>query len=615
VANESLLLQLTGANDATVFTDLSATPKTLTAHGAIKTVTTITDPFGNSDGVAYFNGTDAYLTSSESADYAFDADFTIEGWIEIDGTGNSYARIIENEHGGVSGGWLTAISDTGKLFFYAGGIAVAISSDSLIPSNTWAHWAITREAGTVRMFLGGALQSQTASISTAFTSQKLSIGYPIISSGEPFFSGYMSNIRLTKGVALYTGSFTPPSARFAGPVPLLLSSFTISQLVSSTEPAAITVPIVQLVESTAPVTISTPITESVKSTAPATIRITLSQSIKGGVKLLSQFFIKQSIRSTAPDKTAIIPVKESAQSTAPSKSSVNLSSEVISTAPVLLRMLINSVVKSTTPAKALVTLKKQVIASTAAFGAQVKSNLSVKSIPAFSSKVHSQKISVTSVAAGLGGSITTQLKVVSKSLFSGIGRVVLSKMTVSSRQAGSGKANTSASAMSTSAGSGLVKLTMSVTSVLNSALARVTYAMNTATAELTRYTNFDFLAIIRLATDYYGVKKDGLYKLIGNTDNGTAISAEIITHENDYGTSKVKNVHCVYIDSKDPSYCQPIVDGILSVEQPSTFSGAKTPLGRGKVGEQWQFKIRNKDGGRLRLTSIDALVDTKSRRI
>jgi len=74
----SLLLNANGADNSTVFTDTSPTPKTVTAVGNAK-ISTSQSKFGGSS--MYFDGTGDYLTSPSSTDFDLGGTYTVEFWV------------------------------------------------------------------------------------------------------------------------------------------------------------------------------------------------------------------------------------------------------------------------------------------------------------------------------------------------------------------------------------------------------------------------------------------------------------------------------------------------------------------------------------------------------
>ena len=86
-----------------------------------------------------------------------------------------------------------------------------ISSPSTYSLNNWYHVAMTYNgAGTVTLWVAGVSVGTWASsglVASALTTQ---IGC-FETGGNPFI-GNISNLRVVKGVAVYTGAFTPPTS-------------------------------------------------------------------------------------------------------------------------------------------------------------------------------------------------------------------------------------------------------------------------------------------------------------------------------------------------------------------------------------------------------------------
>jgi hypothetical protein len=109
-----------------------------------------------------------------------------------------------------------------KLDLGSGGVSTGI----VLPLNTWFHFVVTRQSGTVRIFLDGILR-YTVSNATNFSATGVtSIGG--IASFSQAWSGYLSNMRVVNGgvptlyqtssTTLNTLVFTPPTT------PLLTTS-------------------------------------------------------------------------------------------------------------------------------------------------------------------------------------------------------------------------------------------------------------------------------------------------------------------------------------------------------------------------------------------------------
>jgi hypothetical protein len=154
-----------------------------------------------------FNGTNQYLTYPSSTNYAFGTgDFTVEMYVYRSNTG---AIILDARSNALAETWAMYCRSSTKLGWYTGPIDVGTPSD--IPLNAWAHIAACRSGTTTRLFINGNLESSFTDITNYTTTSALKVGVSATLSTE-FFGGNMSNIRITKGVALYTASFTPSAA-------------------------------------------------------------------------------------------------------------------------------------------------------------------------------------------------------------------------------------------------------------------------------------------------------------------------------------------------------------------------------------------------------------------
>jgi hypothetical protein len=101
------------------------------------------------------------------------------------------------------------LSSTGIFRQNFSGSSIAIDGVA-VQANTWTHLAITRSGTLFRMFQNGVITNSVVN-STSITN---GTNRPIIGAsgyilGNASFLGYISNVRLIKGEALYTADFTP----------------------------------------------------------------------------------------------------------------------------------------------------------------------------------------------------------------------------------------------------------------------------------------------------------------------------------------------------------------------------------------------------------------------
>ena len=200
----SMLLPGNGTNGAqnNTFLDSSTNTFSITRNG--NTTQGTFSPYG-SNWSNYFDGSGDGLLTPSSAAFAFGTgDYTIEFFCNIQNqtSGSSTVLAIPD---GLGDSMLIYVSN--NLFVYSPGITTFNSGVAV--TNTWAHIALTRASGTLRLFVNGAL-TNTASDSKSWGTTSVNIGY---SSVYNYFAiGYISNVRILKGTALYTSAFTPPTA-------------------------------------------------------------------------------------------------------------------------------------------------------------------------------------------------------------------------------------------------------------------------------------------------------------------------------------------------------------------------------------------------------------------
>ena len=179
--------------------DASSSGHTITANGDISITK---EPFAGAGAVA-FDGTSDYLDIASSTDFAFGTgDFTIEVWVYL--KSNTLGVIYSNE-----------VANSLFLYLSSGNLVVRNYGttnlfDLTAPSlNTWTHIALSRSGTDLRLFFNGVQQGSTVTNSTNWTQNGTEIG--AYSNGSQSLNGYMSNLRVVKGTALYTSNFTPPS--------------------------------------------------------------------------------------------------------------------------------------------------------------------------------------------------------------------------------------------------------------------------------------------------------------------------------------------------------------------------------------------------------------------
>ena len=177
-------------------------------------------------GSMYFDGTGDYLSLASSAAFAFGSgNFTMELWYMPTAKTNTYPCIISSCIS--TNSWSAnefSLCDRHndyptKFTFYMynySSTAPLLVSTSTVNNNVWYHIAVARVGSTFNMFINGVLES-TGTSSAAFDggyAMPITIGVGVTSTSD-YITGYIDDLRITKGVSRYPSSFTVPSLPLA----------------------------------------------------------------------------------------------------------------------------------------------------------------------------------------------------------------------------------------------------------------------------------------------------------------------------------------------------------------------------------------------------------------
>ena len=166
-------------------------------------------------GSVLFDGTGGDSLRVEDTDVALGTgDFTVEAFIYNNSHVNYRNYIGTRESGQANpAGWCIASDANANLYWYSAGLYDTLVLGNML-TNKWYHVACTRESGTHKWFVDGVLQG-TNSTSRNYTDDLLTIGdnsYHTSTSNDEPLDGFVSNVRVVKGTALYTSNFAIPTA-------------------------------------------------------------------------------------------------------------------------------------------------------------------------------------------------------------------------------------------------------------------------------------------------------------------------------------------------------------------------------------------------------------------
>jgi hypothetical protein len=163
----------------------------------------------------YFDGTGDYLSTPTSTGLGFGTEqFTFEAWIyPTSNPANGPGTIIDCRSGELAEGWVVRIFNNLTIGLYNGPANVTVNSTGTVTMNVWNHIAVVRSSTSsngVTFYING-IASGTATVSSNLGTSWIPWIGGNRAAGFNYY-GYISNLRVVKGTAVYTGAFTPPTA-------------------------------------------------------------------------------------------------------------------------------------------------------------------------------------------------------------------------------------------------------------------------------------------------------------------------------------------------------------------------------------------------------------------
>lgn len=218
--NTSLLLNFTagGIVDATGKNNLETV-----ANAQVSTVQAKWPP-----GSMYFNGSTGKAVGPSSPNLNMGSgDFTVECWVYWAGGSLPYQNFVGSNSTSFTGNaTFFRVWGTSATLGLANKVGIgnpthdstsSVYSVNSLTANTWTHVAATRSSGIIRLFINGTLE-RTGSSDTStydFGNNGICVGQSPWDGANGWYGGYIDDLRITKGYARYTASFTPPTGPFA----------------------------------------------------------------------------------------------------------------------------------------------------------------------------------------------------------------------------------------------------------------------------------------------------------------------------------------------------------------------------------------------------------------
>lgn len=221
----SLLLKTTTQSTrSTTTTDSSVNNLTVTRVGSPSTAWT--SPY-QTDGYwsNYLNGS-SYINFASLNSFLTTGPCTIEAWINYSSFSTTPVIVHNfNWNTGQNCGWNFGVSTTGKVTFTASTgtfntFPSVVTTTTSITTGTWYHVAFVRDASNVcRIYINGVdgggstTYASSFSLNSGTTFRGTELGRNVQdSTNTSLVTGYVSNLRIVNGTAVYTTTFTPPTS-------------------------------------------------------------------------------------------------------------------------------------------------------------------------------------------------------------------------------------------------------------------------------------------------------------------------------------------------------------------------------------------------------------------
>lgn len=209
----ALMLHCDGSDASTTFTDSSfSSTKTVTANGNAQ-IDTAQSVFGGASGL--FDGAGDYLSVPDASDLNFGTgDYTVDFRVRFN-TFPSLAEVVLYSKGDSN-----ADDGTFNIYHYKDGgyLGVRVFNQYTFTwtasSATWYHFAVTKASGTTRFFVDGTALTPSGVGPNNTISNTTEVRVAANSGNNKYLDGWIDELRVVKGTAVWTSNFTPPSAAY-----------------------------------------------------------------------------------------------------------------------------------------------------------------------------------------------------------------------------------------------------------------------------------------------------------------------------------------------------------------------------------------------------------------
>ena len=219
LVSQNLLLTSGGKKDSTYVDDVFSTYLYTGTGGAQRIDNGLklgNANAGNSVDFGGFGESSDYLQMAHTTDLCFgNGDFTIECWAFAEKHDGWNAVFGNWNNGNPADGYaLETVSGDLEFYWYNAAGSYTLVQGAAVPVGEWSHLCVCRSGNTLRVFVNGTMYGSGVSMTEGIRdgTTDFTIGGRVAGGG--WWDGNITNLRVTKGQALYTANFTPSTEPF-----------------------------------------------------------------------------------------------------------------------------------------------------------------------------------------------------------------------------------------------------------------------------------------------------------------------------------------------------------------------------------------------------------------
>ena len=175
-------------------------------------------PFSTEEGKwgVLFEEDNSDFLSLNNSDFSFGTgDYTVECFVLFTGNDSTSGGIFQTANSGTDGSSpAMALRDTTGLTIYTSSGQKITGDNGTFALGVWYHLAFVRASSVVKVYKDGSLVTwNDGTTSVADTTNITNTGFAVgrYYSNSYTLDGYISNFRVVKGMAVYTGAFSKPT--------------------------------------------------------------------------------------------------------------------------------------------------------------------------------------------------------------------------------------------------------------------------------------------------------------------------------------------------------------------------------------------------------------------